>query len=208
MTTTSPHRDVHVSARGFVVYVGMEESAASAAGTSLARLAGELRRYIESVVPGSESATAAAIAPAVAPGAGLEAVRRAFGDPTLPPGAGPDLPQAPAAAWTRRAGMVVDLARQQVRLDGEALPLTGKEFELLHYLMENRDRTIGRVELLDSLWAHAGAMPNERNVDVHIRRLRTKLGRLSGIVRTARGQGYRFHEHPDVTVRTAPEDAI
>jgi DNA-binding winged helix-turn-helix (wHTH) protein len=195
-------------ARGFVVYVGMEESAAAAAGTSLTRLTSELRHYVESIVPDSQSAAAVAIAPAGAPGADLEVVRQVLGDPTNPAGTRPDLAHVPAAPPTRRHGLVIDLAHRQVLLDGEALHLTCTEFELLHYLLENRDRTIGRAELIDSLWTKSDAAPSERTIDVHIRRLRTKLGRLSGIVSTARGQGYRYHEHPDVTVRTAAEYTI
>jgi DNA-binding winged helix-turn-helix (wHTH) protein len=196
---------IEIEARGFVVYVGMEEAAAFAAGTSLDRLATELRRYVDSIVPVSQSAATVVIAPAAAPGPALEVVRRVLGDPTIPPGTGPHLLQAPAAAPTRQAGLVIDLVRRQMQLDGEGVHLTRTEFELLHCLVENRDRSVGRAELLGSLWKNAKAAPSERSIDVHIRRLRTKLGRLSGIVHTARGQGYRFPEHPDVTVREGHE---
>jgi DNA-binding response OmpR family regulator len=43
-------------------------------------------------------------------------------------------------------------------------------------------------------------IPNDRTIDVHVRRLRSKLGRFEDIVRTVRGEGYRFDAHPDVTV--------
>jgi DNA-binding response OmpR family regulator len=95
-----------------------------------------------------------------------------------------------------------------VQLDGEKLNLTFKEFELLNYLVENGSRTVGREELLESLWKDAEETPNERTIDVHIRRLRSKLGRLSNTVRTVRGQGYRFYEHPEDTVWAAPEYSI
>ncbi|MFC7401923.1 winged helix-turn-helix domain-containing protein [Citricoccus sp. GCM10030269] len=195
-------------ARGFVIYVGMDESAASAAGTSLTRLANELRHYVESLVPGSESAAAVAIAPAGAPGSDLEVVRQVLGDPTIQLGERPDLRQAPAPVSTRQPGVLIDLARREVQLDGEGLNLTYKEFELLNYLVENGGRTVGRDELLESLWKNSDEVPNERTIDVHIRRLRSKLGRLSGTVRTVRGQGYRFYEHPEVVVWAAPEYSI
>ena len=195
-------------ARGFVIYVGMDESAASAAGTSLTRLANELRHYVESLVPGSQSAAAVAIAPAGAPGSDLEVVRQVLGDPTIQQGARPDLMQAPAPVSTRQPGVLIDLARREVMLDGEGLNLTYKEFELLNYLVENGGRTVGRDELLESLWKNSEEVPNERTIDVHIRRLRSKLGRLSGTVRTVRGQGYRFYEHPEVVVWAAPEYSI
>jgi DNA-binding winged helix-turn-helix (wHTH) protein len=195
-------------ARGFVLYVGMDESAASAAGTSLTRLANELRHYVESLVSGAQSAAAVAIAPAGAPGSDLEVVRQVLGDPTIQQGARPDLLQAPAPVSTRQPGVLIDLARREVMLDGEGLNLTYKEFELLNYLVENGGRTVGRDELLESLWKNADDVPNERTIDVHIRRLRSKLGRLSGTVRTVRGQGYRFYEHPEVVVWAAPEYSI
>jgi DNA-binding winged helix-turn-helix (wHTH) protein len=195
-------------ARGFVIYVGMDESAASAAGTSLTRLANELRHYVESLVPGSQSAAAVAIAPAGAPGSDLEVVRQVLGDPTIQQGTRPDLLQAPAPVSTRQPGVLIDLARREVQLDGEGLNLTYKEFELLNYLVENGGRTVGREELLESLWKNSDEVPNERTIDVHIRRLRSKLGRLSGTVRTVRGQGYRFYEHPEVVVWAAPEYSI
>ncbi|WMY79389.1 winged helix-turn-helix domain-containing protein [Citricoccus sp. I39-566] len=195
-------------ARGFVIYVGMDESAASAAGTSLTRLANELRHYVESLVPGSQSAAAVAIAPAGAPGSDLEVVRQVLGDPTIQQGTRPDLLRAPAPVSTRQPGVLIDLARREVQLDGEGLNLTYKEFELLNYLVENGGRTVGRDELLESLWKNSDEVPNERTIDVHIRRLRSKLGRLSGTVRTVRGQGYRFYEHPEVVVWAAPEYSI
>ena len=195
-------------ARGFVLYVGMDESAASAAGTSLTRLANELRHYVESLVPGSQSHAAVAIAPAGAPGADLEVVRQVLGDPTIQGGTRPDLQQAPAPVSTRQPGVLIDLARREVMLDGEGLNLTYKEFELLNYLVENGGRTVGREELLESLWKNSDEVPNERTIDVHIRRLRAKLGRLSATVRTVRGQGYRFYEHPEVVVWAAPEYSI
>ena len=67
---------------------------------------------------------------------------------------------------------------------------------------------IGRDELLEGLWRNAEEVPNERTIDVHIRRLRSKLGRLANTVRTVRGQGYRFYEHPEVIVWAAPEYSI
>jgi DNA-binding winged helix-turn-helix (wHTH) protein len=208
-TRTAQHlSSQHRAARGFVLYVGMEGSAASAAGSSLTRLATEMRQYIESKVPGSESTAAVAIAPAGAPGSDLEVVRQVLGDPTIQQGTRPDLLQAPAPVSTRQPGVLIDLARREVMLDGEGLNLTYKEFELLNYLVENGGRTVGRDELLESLWKNSDDVPNERTIDVHIRRLRSKLGRLSGTVRTVRGQGYRFYEHPEVVVWAAPEYSI
>jgi hypothetical protein len=187
--------------RGFAVQVGLDETAAESAGTSLAWLAGQLRHYVESTVPGSLCAAVVAIAPAGASGSDLEVVRRVLGAPA----AGPDPRAVPGPYPAGRVGLCIDLARCEVRLDGQVLGLTHKEFELLSHLVGHRDRTVDRAELLGSLWANTAELPNERTVDVHIRRLRTKLGRLRDTVQTVRGQGYRLREHPEVTVRPAPE---
>ena len=53
---------------------------------------------------------------------------------------------------------------------------------------------------LDALWTESGERPDARTVDVHVRRLRRRLGSYASIVRTIRGAGYRFDEHPDVAI--------
>jgi DNA-binding winged helix-turn-helix (wHTH) protein len=194
-------------ARGFVLYMGIDEETAAAAGTSIAKLAQEIRAYAQSLVTGAESYAAVAVAPASTPGSALDVVRSTFGDPTVNAQKRAETsrlqPQDP-----RPSGVLIDLARREVHLDGESLNLTFKEFELLNYLVENGTRTVGRDELLEGLWRNAEEVPNERTIDVHIRRLRSKLGRLANTVRTVRGQGYRFYEHPEVVVWAAPEYSI
>ncbi len=199
---------METEARGFVLYVGMDEQAALAAGTSLTRLANELRHYVETLVPGADSYAAVAMAPANASGDDLDVVRQVTADPTIQQAISPELASAPTPVSTRQPGVLIDLARREVLLDGEPLNLTYKEFELLNYLVENGGRTVNREELLETLWDETEEVPNERTIDVHIRRLRAKLGRLSGTVRTVRGQGYRFYEHPEVVVWAAPEYSI
>lgn len=204
----TPPVHMETEARGFVLYVGMDEQAALAAGTSLTRLANELRHYVETLVPGADSYAAVAMAPANAAGDDLEVVRQVTADPTIQQAISPELASAPTPVSTRQPGVLIDLARREVLLDGEPLNLTYKEFELLNYLVENGGRTVNREELLETLWDDTEEVPNERTIDVHIRRLRAKLGRLSGTVRTVRGQGYRFYEHPEVVVWAAPEYSI
>lgn len=193
-------------ARGFVLYVGVDEDTAAAAGTSLAKLAQDIRAYAQSLVPQAQSYAAVAIAPADAVGTALDVVRSTFGDPTV--AARQRQEAVRAVAEQRPSGVLIDLARREVHLDGDTLNLTFKEFELLNYLVENGTRTVGRDELLEGLWSNADEVPNERTIDVHIRRLRSKLGRLANTVRTVRGEGYRFYEHPEVIVWAAPEYSI
>lgn len=195
-------------ARGFVLYMGIDEETAAAAGTSIAKLAQEIRAYAQSLVSGAESYAAVAVAPASAPGSALDVVRSTFGDPTVNSRQRTETTRLQPAQDPRPSGVLIDLARREVHLDGESLNLTFKEFELLNYLVENGTRTVGRDELLEGLWRNAEEVPNERTIDVHIRRLRSKLGRLANTVRTVRGQGYRFYEHPEVIVWAAPEYSI
>ena len=195
-------------ARGFVLYVGVDEDTAAAAGTSLAKLAQDIRAYAQTLVPQAQSYAAVAIAPADAVGTPLDVVRSTFGDPTVAARQRQEAARLPVAQEQRPSGVLIDLARREVHLDGDTLNLTFKEFELLNYLVENGTRTVGRDELLEGLWSNADEVPNERTIDVHIRRLRSKLGRLANTVRTVRGEGYRFYEHPEVVVWAAPEYSI
>ncbi len=194
------------AARGFVVYVGLDEEAATANGTTLTKLAQDIRAYVQELVPGAQSHAAVALAPAGAQGADIDVVRRALGDPTA--NRRPRTEARQHSSGQRATGVLIDLARREVQLDGDILNLTFKEFELLNYLVENGTRTVSREELLESLWKNAEEVPNVRTIDVHIRRLRSKLSRLANTVRTVRGQGYRFYEHPEVVVWAAPEYSI
>lgn len=193
-------------ARGFVIYVGLDEESAAAHQLTLSRLAAEVRREIQALAPDAKTHAAVALAPSSAKGDDLEVVRLVLGDPTAGRGARTEQPQLQHTA--QPSGVLIDLSRREVQLDGEVLNLTFKEFELLNYLVENADKTVSRDELLETLWRNSDEVPNERTIDVHIRRLRAKLGRLSSTVRTVRGQGYRFYEHPEVVVWAAPEYTI
>ncbi|MBG6185049.1 DNA-binding winged helix-turn-helix (wHTH) protein [Arthrobacter sp. CAN_A214] len=197
------------TARGFVLYVALDEATAAAAGTTFSKLAQDVHAYVQSLVPTAESHAVVALAPADTPGSDLDVVRAALGDPTVARGAHPEkAPAPPQAQRARPTGALIDLSRREVHLDGEMLNLTFREFEILNYLVENATRTVGREELLSGLWRTADEVPNERTIDVHIRRLRLKLGRLADTVRTVRGQGYRFCDHPEVVVWAALNHSI
>jgi len=113
--------------------------------------------------------------------------------------------QAPEPEPEKRAGVVIDLSRKRLVLDEETAGVTYKEFELLQYLVLREGRTIERAELISALWSDSDDedAPNERTIDVHVRRLRSKLGAYEDIVRTVRGVGYRFDRHADVSIRYA-----
>ncbi|GAA4677736.1 winged helix-turn-helix domain-containing protein [Frondihabitans cladoniiphilus] len=188
-------------ARGFVLYVGIDELKAADAGTSLGEIVSQLRALTAQLAPSAETHAAVALAPEGAGGRDVDVVRLALQDPAaLAKHRTTEVDEEPGA----RGGVVVDISRKRLLLDGDVAPLTYKEFELLQYLVLREGRTIDRAELISSLWsAGDDEVPNERTIDVHVRRLRSKLGAFEDIVRTVRGVGYRFDRHADVSIRQA-----
>ncbi|GIE95163.1 hypothetical protein Ari01nite_26280 [Paractinoplanes rishiriensis] len=89
-------------------------------------------------------------------------------------------------------------ASRQVLLDGEPLPLTRLEFDLLLFLAERPRRVFTRGQLLAGVWGyeHTG----ERTVDVHVRRLRLKLGNCHPVITTVYGVGYRLSDDARVVI--------
>ena len=89
------------------------------------------------------------------------------------------------------AGRVeVDVVRREARIDGEAVALASKEFQLLQFLAERPGRALSRQQLLDGVWG-SGWYGDERTVDVHVRQLRKKLGDALPLS-TVWGMGYRL----------------
>jgi two-component system phosphate regulon response regulator PhoB len=89
----------------------------------------------------------------------------------------------------------VDVDAHRATLDGEDVQLTPTEFRLLQTLLERRGRTQSRRQLLESVWEMGSEVSERietRTVDMHVRRLRAKLGVAGDLVETVRGFGYRF----------------
>jgi DNA-binding response OmpR family regulator len=181
--------------RGFAVYVGVDEASALAAGTTIAELVDAVRNAVTDAVPGTESHAAVAYAPATQRGKNLDIVRLALREPRavaelLPPKPDPVV-----------AGVLIDLSRKRVVINGETPPLTYKEFELLQHLVLREGVTVDRAAIIDTLWAASDVdRPNTRTIDVHVRRLRSKIEPFDSVIRTVRGIGYRFDRHADVTI--------
>ena len=87
----------------------------------------------------------------------------------------------------------IDLVRHQVTYRGETLTLTSTEFNLLVLLTQNRGKVFTRDQILDKAWKEESFVV-DRTVDVHVRRLRQKLGQASQFIETVRGVGYRFKD--------------
>jgi DNA-binding response OmpR family regulator len=100
---------------------------------------------------------------------------------------------APAASSEIRSGdLVIDEPTYSVRLRGHALDLTFKEFELLKFLAQHPGRVFTRSQLLQEVWGY-DYFGGTRTVDVHVRRLRAKLGaEHEALIGTVRNVGYRF----------------
>ncbi len=98
----------------------------------------------------------------------------------------------PHSGEIRTGDVVIDEASYTARLKGNALDLTFKEFELLKYLAQHPGRVFTRAQLLQEIWGY-DYFGGTRTVDVHIRRLRSKLGpEFEAIIGTVRNVGYRF----------------
>jgi DNA-binding response OmpR family regulator len=100
------------------------------------------------------------------------------------------------AAPTRSATYIgkrleADFDAVSIRADGQAVRLTRREFELLRYLIENRNRVVSRDRLLERVWGYERVIET-RSVDVHVGRLRAKLGEAGAQIETVVGLGYRF----------------
>lgn len=89
-------------------------------------------------------------------------------------------------------GLVLGLDNFEVTVDGRLVQLTFKEFELLKFLMSHRGRVFSRPRLVEEIWQY-DYFSGTRTVDVHVRRLRAKLGPKYGYyIQTVRNVGYRF----------------
>ena len=88
-------------------------------------------------------------------------------------------------------GLVLNLDKKSVSIDGEDIPFTKTEFEILHLLLDERGRVFSRQELIDRIWPK-DVLVLDRTVDVNITRLRKQIGRFSKCIVTRLGFGYYF----------------
>ena len=98
------------------------------------------------------------------------------------------------------SGVVIDEASYSAKVNGRPLDLTYKEFELLRFLAQHPGRVFTREQLLSEVWGY-DYFGGTRTVDVHIRRLRAKLGDLDALIGTVRNVGYRFNIEDSADLR-------
>ena len=189
-------------ARGFVLYVGIDEAKALEAGTTLHRIVEALAPLTADLAPSAETYAAVALAPDGAGGRDVDVVRLALQDPAA-------LAKQRQGQGTRDDadrhpnGVIIDISRKRVLLDGEPAGLTYKEFELLQYLVLREGRTIDRHELIDACGTPTTRRRTSARSTCTCVACASKLGHYEDIVRTVRGVGYRFDRHADVSIRQA-----
>jgi DNA-binding response OmpR family regulator len=178
--------------------VGISDQQAQVAGLSLAEIATALKAKLAELLPeqANETYAALALAPEQAQGNPLSLTRLALREPR----ATGKLAEPEQEDQDAARGIVVDLKRRRLFVDGRNAQLTCKEFELLAFLIENTGRTVTREEIASISERCGESKPNFRTIDVHVRRLRSKIAGYEDIVRTSRGLGYRFDKHPDVLI--------
>jgi DNA-binding response OmpR family regulator len=111
---------------------------------------------------------------------------------------------APVSEEIRSGDLSIDEGTYQARIGGRPLDLTFKEFELIKYLAQHPGRVFTRAQLLQEVWGY-DYFGGTRTVDVHVRRLRAKLGpERESLIGTVRNVGYKFVAQP---VTALPDDA-
>ena len=100
------------------------------------------------------------------------------------------------AALLQNSGIVIDEVTYSAKIRGVPMDLTFKEFELLKFLTQHPGRVFSREQLLSEVWGY-DYFGGTRTVDVHIRRLRFKLGELEALIGTVRNRGYAFNPSKD-----------
>nr|WP_314844896.1 response regulator transcription factor [uncultured Microbacterium sp.] len=100
------------------------------------------------------------------------------------------------------SGVTIDEQSYSAKLRGRSLDLTYKEFQLLHFLATHPSRVFTREQLLSEVWGY-DYFGGTRTVDVHVRRLRAKLGDQEQIIGTVRNVGYRFNVYDDEALAAA-----
>ena len=120
--------------------------------------------------------------------------------PALALSPSPAVPNVAPASRLHQAQFVIDLYGRRARIDGEDVNLTYKEFELLAFLARHAREVVTRDQLMDHVWCDASGETGERTVDVHVRRVRNKLGRYRKAISTVRGSGYRLDVGSDIAI--------
>ena len=86
---------------------------------------------------------------------------------------------------------MLDKTAHEVKIDGNTVELSFKEFELLAYFMENQGIALSREKILNNVWNY-DYFGDARTIDTHVKKLRAKMGEKGALIRTIWGMGYKF----------------
>jgi len=111
--------------------------------------------------------------------------------------------QTDTGSKIQASGVVIDEASYSAKVHGRTLDLTFKEFELLRFFATHPSRVFTREQLLSEVWGY-DYFGGTRTVDVHVRRLRAKLGELDSLIGTVRNVGYRFNLYDEEAGAVVP----
>lgn len=89
--------------------------------------------------------------------------------------------------------IILDLNNYQIELENQKISLPRKEFETFVYLAKNRGKIVRREQLLENVWGN-NVVVTHRTIDVHIRKIREKLGKYADLIETIKGVGYRLRK--------------
>ena len=88
-------------------------------------------------------------------------------------------------------GLEIDMTARAVKIDGEEVKLSPKEYDLLFYFVTNKNIALSREKLLINVWGY-DFFGDDRTVDTHVKTLRSNLGKYRDFIVTLRGMGYKF----------------
>ncbi len=115
----------------------------------------------------------------------------------------PDTPSIPDHVTFE--GLDIDIAGREVYVNGQRASMTPKEYDLLFYLVRNRNLAMTRDTLLENVWGY-DFFGDDRTVDTHIKMLRNNLGEYRRFIVTLRGMGYKFDYPEDTTISPEEEE--
>lgn len=105
-----------------------------------------------------------------------------------------DSSSKPAAGTEKFEGLEVNFAARTITVDGKRVDLTPKEYDLLFYMIQNKNIALSRDSLLSDIWGY-DFFGDDRTIDTHVKNLRNRLGPYRDFIVTLRGVGYKF-EYP------------
>ena len=88
-------------------------------------------------------------------------------------------------------GILMDKSAHSVKIDGKAIDLSVKEFELLEYFLTNKGVALSREKILNNVWNY-DYFGDARTIDTHVKKLRSKMGKKGDYIKTIWGMGYKF----------------